>query len=90
MINLEQSGSRIPDAFLWTVTFYLIKTGIKTKNFLHSSHTIILSNGNVFAKNCYFLQINADISKIKRALVLKGILSETKYVCVLKYEISSL
>ena len=27
---------------------------------------------------------NTDISKIKRALVLKGIFSETTYVCVLR------
>ena len=30
-----------------------------------------------------FLEKNAGISKIKRALVLKGIFSETKYVCIL-------
>ena len=33
---------------------------------------------------------NADISKIKKALVLKGTKSsETKYVCVLTYQIPS-
>ena len=30
-------------------------------------------------KNANFLQINADISKIKRLLVLKGIFSKTKF-----------
>ena len=40
-------------------------------------------------KNADFLQKNADISKIKRVLVLKGIFSETKFVCVLTYQISS-
>ena len=32
-----------------------------------------------------FLQKNADITKIKKALVLKGIFSETTYVCVRTY-----
>ena len=36
-----------------------------------------------------FLQKNADISKIKKALIPKGRFSETKYVCVLMYQISS-
>ena len=42
-----------------------------------------------------FLTKNADfftksgISKIKRVLVLRGIISKTKYVCVLTYQISS-
>ena len=38
-----------------------------------------------------FLPKNADfdISKIKKALVLNGIFSETKYVCVLTNQISS-
>ena len=31
---------------------------------------------------------NADMSKITEALALKGIFSETTYVCVLKYQIS--
>ena len=34
-----------------------------------------------------FLQENADISKIKGLLVLKGIFSETKYLCILTYQI---
>ena len=35
------------------------------------------------AKKCWLFAENADISKIKRALVLKGTFSETKYACVL-------
>ena len=35
------------------------------------------------------MQKNADISKIKRALVLKSIFSETQYVCVLMCQIWS-
>ena len=42
-----------------------------------------------FQKNVDFLQKNADINKIKKALVLKDIFSETTYVCVLTYQISS-
>ena len=36
-----------------------------------------------------FFQENAGISKIKKALVLKGIFSETTYVCVLTCQIWS-
>ena len=36
-------------------------------------------------KNADFLQKNADISKIKRALVLTGIFSETAHVSVCTY-----
>ena len=38
-----------------------------------------------------FLQKDNDISKIKRVLVLKDIISETTYVCVLTYlQVSSI
>ena len=37
-----------------------------------------------------FFQKNADISKIKKALVQKDIFPETNYVCVLTYRISSI
>ena len=40
-------------------------------------------------KNADFLEKNPDISKIKGILVLKGIFSQNKYVCVLTYQISS-
>ena len=36
-----------------------------------------------------FLQKNADISKIKKAVVLKGMFSEKAFVCVPMYQISS-
>ena len=39
-------------------------------------------------KNTDFLQKNADISKINRVLAIK--ISETTYVCVLRYKMSSL
>ena len=43
----------------------------------------------ILAKNADFLQKIADISKIKKALVLKGVFSETSYACILMYQISS-
>ena len=50
-----------------------------------SPHTIALSKGIIFQKkrrkNADFVQKIADISKIKKTLVLKGIFSETMYVC---------
>ena len=42
------------------------------------------------SRNVDFLQRNADISKIKRALLLKGILPEATYVCVHTCQIWSL
>ena len=78
LVNLEQSGTEIRDPspinlkLSLITTFYLTKTGNRTKKSL----TI-------------FLQKNADISKIKGMLVLKGIFSETKYKCVLSYQILS-
>ena len=54
------------------------------KNLKHSSHTIALSKVNIFAKNAdSFYKNNAYIIKIKRTLVLKSIISETKYECIL-------
>ena len=58
--------------------FTLQKLKTELKNHSHNSHNIDLSKGTIFAKkNGDFLQKNADISKIKIALVLKGIFSET-------------
>ena len=47
------------------------------------------SKYTIFAKNTDFLQKNKnpDISQTKRALVLKGIFSDTEYMCVLTYQI---
>ena len=58
----------------------------KLKNLLQSFHTITLSKGNIFVKNAKYLQKkNANISKIKVVLVLKGIFSGTTYVCLSFY-----
>ena len=43
----------------------------------------------LWKKYWFFAKKHADISKIKGALVLNGIISETKYVCVLSHQISS-
>ena len=71
--NLEQSGSRIPGA--WSV--------ILTSHIKLSQRYYFCQKMLIFCKN------NADISKIKKVLVLKGIFSEIKYVRVLTYQISS-
>ena len=56
MVNLEQSGSRIPDlqsvkrTFSLIITLYLTKTEIKTKKFqAQLSHTA-LNKGTIFGK----------------------------------------
>ena len=89
MANLEQSGSRILDAqhvkFIFSLveTFFLSKTENRTKKSLtQPSHYCFEQNADFFAKI-------ADVSKVKRALLLKYIFSETIYVCVLMYQISS-
>ena len=43
-----------------------------------------MSKGTVFAKNAVFLQKNADASKMKKALVLKGIFSKN-YIYLFTY-----
>ena len=53
-----------------------MKTENRPKTSLNSSHTNALSQGTIFAKNANFLQEKKMlICKIKRVLVLKGILS---------------
>ena len=49
---------------------YLTKTENRTKNLKNSFNTIALSKDNIFVKKDNFLQKNAEISKIKRVLVL--------------------
>ena len=49
-----------------------------------------MSKGTIFAKKCWFFEEKMlIISKIKGVLVLKDAFSKTKYVLVLKYQISS-
>ena len=71
MANLEQSGSRIPDAqsikliFSLTVTFYLTKTENRIQISLTQLSHIALSKGTFFTKKMLKC---ADISKIRRTL----------------------
>ena len=80
--------SRIPVDSLWNFDLYwkhpftLQKLKTELKDLYHYSHTIAL-------RKVLFLPKNANIRKIKRALVLKGTFLKTKYVCVLTYQISS-
>ena len=57
----------------------ITKSENRTKESLTQLSTIALSKGTIFAppKKVVFMQKNADISKIKRAFVLKSIFSET-------------
>ena len=56
--NLEQFASQRSGAwsgkltFSLIATFYLTKIENRTKNLKHSSHTIALSKGTIFANNC--------------------------------------
>ena len=89
MANLEQSGRPIPVAwsgkltFSLVVIFYLSKNENRTKKTLNTALILLLL---VKVLN---LPKNADISKIKGVLELKGILSKTSCVCIHTYQISS-
>ena len=75
--------------FSWIVTFFLAKTEKGTEKSL-TLHIIALSKGTFLGeKTLFFLQKNADVSKIKRELVLRGIFYETTYECVLTCQIWS-
>ena len=84
--SLELSRSRIPDVqpvklrFSLIVTFYLTKTENRTKNSLKQSIAVRCS--------CLFFPKNADISKIKRALVRKWKLHMCAYLHA-KFQVSS-
>ena len=70
------------------VTFYLTKTENRTKKSLTQlSHYRFELRYYLCQKKRLFFTKNADISKIKKALVLKGSFSETTYVCVLTCQI---
>ena len=95
---LKQSGNRIPDAqsvkviFSLIVTLYLTKIKNRTKKYLTqlSNYKLTLRVKVIsWPKNADFLQKNANISNIKRALVLKGIFSKTTYICLVTCKILS-
>ena len=83
MIDLEQFGTWFRDTwsmilrFSLIANFYLKKNKNRTKK-IYYCQTILI-----------FLKNNAGISKIEMGLVLKGTFSETKYLFVLTFQISS-
>ena len=91
--NLEQSGSWIPDTksvkliFSLMVTFCPTKTESRSKKSLTQLSHYCFDKSTILATNVDFLQKNADISKNERALVQRGISSETTYECVLACQI---
>ena len=60
----------------------------QVKNLWQNFHTIALSKGTICQKMLIFSQKNADISKIKKALVLKSMFSESTVVCT-NFQVSS-
>ena len=62
----------------------------KSKKFVTQLSYYCFDKGTIFATNCSFFAKNADISKIKVFSVLKLIFSETTYVCVRTYQVSSI
>ena len=59
------------------------KMKTEVKNLWHSFHTIAMRKGTIFTKkNADYLQKNADISKIKRTLVLKDLFCESVFTYV--------
>ena len=85
MANFEQS--RKPDfgRISVTLTFFLIAKNRTKKILTQLSHYCFEKRLYFCQKIEIFCQKNADFSKIKRTLVLKGIFSKTTYVCVLMY-----
>ena len=81
MVDLEQSGTWILDPWSMILKFSLIatfyfakKVKIELKNLYHSSHTTALSIQLLFLQKNDFLQINTDVSKTKRVLILEEFL----------------
>ena len=63
-------------------TYVFVNSNLSSyKNWKHSSLTIALSKGTIFAKKCRFFAKNADISKIKRVYYI----SMCTYVPNLKF-----
>ena len=58
--------------FSLMVTFYLTKTENRTKKFQTQLSHYCFEKGPIFAKKRWFLEKNANISKIKKALILKA------------------
>ena len=90
MAYSDQSGNQIPN--VWSVKLLILQR-LKTelKNLWQRSHTTALNTGTICDKNTIFYQKNADISKVKVVLVVKGIFSETTCVFLhTKFHVSSI
>ena len=74
--------------FSLIVKFYLTKTENRRKKSLRQLSLYCFSKSTILAKNPWLFAKNADISKIKRALVIKDIFSKIKFGCVLTCQIS--
>ena len=91
--NLEQSGSRIPDAqsvnFILSliVTFYLTKNENRIKISLTQLSLYCFESRYYFGQKMLIFCKKADISKIKKTLVIKGIFSEITYERLLACQI---
>ena len=73
--------------FINSITFYHTKTENKTKKSNTASIWFVWKEG-LFSPKIIFHKKNTDISKTRKALVLKGIFSETTYMLVFTYHIS--
>ena len=88
MADLEQSERQIPGSWSVKVTFslivffYLTKTENRTKKSLTQLSYYCFEKGTILAKKkmLVFCKKNADISKIKGVVVLKGTFFKTTYV----------
>ena len=83
------TGCIVCKTYIFFYSSNLLSSKTQLKNLLNSSHIIALSKNTIPAKKYCFLQKHAGISKIDGVLVLKGVFSETTYVCVLAYQIWS-
>ena len=87
MVNSKQSGSWISDAYSTKLTFFLVTILYlaQTENRTKISLTQISHCSLFLLKNTNFLPKKANISKIKRVLVLQGIFPKTTYECAFTF-----
>ena len=93
--RLQPFGSRIPDTWSIKLTFSLrtifgfTKTEKRTIKFLTQLSYYCFEQRYYFCQKMLIFCKKGDISKIKGVMVLKGVFSETKYVCVQRYQVSN-
>ena len=95
MVDLEQSGTRIPKTWSKISTlslkaaFYLTKSENRTWKALTQLSYYCFEYRYYFCQKCWVLSKKVNMSLIKGFMALKGIFSETNYLWVLTYQISS-